>query len=84
MDCCQYNRKLAIASCGLVTLPSSRRIFDRILKTIFATDIKERISTTGYLFVVAERLVVDTSITATEDSSLMKAKGCVVWHKSAI
>ena len=77
MDC-QYNRKLAIA-CGLVTIPCSRRTFDRRLKTI-STDIKERISTMGYLF-VAEGLV-DPSITAI-DSTLIKAKGHV-WHKSSI
>ena len=78
MDC-QYNRKLAIA-CGLITIPCSRRTFDRRLKTI-STDIKERISTMGYLF-VAERLVVDPSITAT-DSTLLKANGNV-WHKSSM
>ncbi|MER5175475.1 MAG: hypothetical protein ABJB76_09100 [Candidatus Nitrosocosmicus sp.] len=40
---CQYNRKLVLA-CGLLTIPSSRRIFDRRLKkTIPTTDIKERI-----------------------------------------
>ncbi|MER5174623.1 MAG: hypothetical protein ABJB76_08205, partial [Candidatus Nitrosocosmicus sp.] len=55
MDCCQYNHKLAIA-CGLVSIPC-RRTFDRRLKTI-STDIKERISTMGYLF-VAEGLVVN-------------------------
>ena len=55
---CQYNRKLVLA-CGLITIPS-RRTFDRRLKTI-STDIKERISTMGYLFAV-ERLV-DLSIT---------------------
>ena len=44
---CQYNRKLALA-CGLVSIPS-RRTFDRRLKTI-STDIKQRISTMGYLF----------------------------------
>jgi len=49
------------------------------LKTI-STDIKERISTMGYLFVV-ERLV-DLSITAI-DSTLLKAKG-PVWHKSSM
>ena len=76
MDC-QYNRKLAIA-CGLVTIPS-RRTFDRRLKTM-STDIKERISTMGYLF-VAEG-IVDTSITAI-DSTLIKAKGHV-WHKSSM
>ncbi len=76
MDC-QYNSKLAIA-CGLVSIPS-RRTFDRRLKTI-STDIKERISTMGYLFVVEG--LVDHSITAT-DSTLMKAKGSV-WHKSSM
>ena len=78
MDC-QYNRKLAIA-CGLVSIPSSRRTFDRRLKTI-SRDIKGRISTMGYLF-VAERLVSDPSITAT-DSTLIKAKGHL-WHKSSM
>ncbi len=79
MDC-QYNRKLAIA-CGLITIPCSRRTFDRRLKTM-STDVKERISTMGYLF-VAERLVwYDPSITAI-DSTLIKAKGHV-WHKSSM
>ena len=77
MDC-QYNRKLAIA-CGLVKIPC-RRTFDRRLKTMF-TDVKERISTMGYLF-IAERLVVDPSITAV-DSTLLKANGNV-WHKSSM
>jgi hypothetical protein len=74
---CQYNRKLVLA-CGLITVPS-RRTFDRRLKTI-SIDIKERISTMGYLF-VSERLV-EPSITAI-DSTLLKAKG-PVWHKSSM
>lgn len=77
MDC-QYNRKLAIA-CGLITIPS-RRTFDRRLKTM-STDVKERISTMGYLF-IAKRLVVDPSITAI-DSTLIKANGSI-WHKSSM
>jgi hypothetical protein len=74
---CQYNRKLVLA-CGLITIPS-RRTFDRRLKTI-STDIKERISALGYLFVVEG--LVDLSITAV-DSTLLKAKGHV-WHKSSM
>ena len=74
---CLYNRKLAVA-CGLVSIPS-RRTFDRRLKTI-STDIKQRISTMGYLFAAEGR--VDLSITAI-DSTLMKAKGNV-WHKSSM
>ncbi len=77
MDCCLYTHKLALA-CGLIKIPS-RRTFDRRLKTI-STDIKERISTMGYLFVVEG--MVDPSITAV-DSTLMKAKGSV-WHKSSM
>jgi hypothetical protein len=50
------------------------------LKTI-STDIKERISTMGYLFAVTEGMA-DPSITAT-DSTLIKAKGSV-WHKSSM
>ncbi len=76
MDCL-YNHKLAVA-CGLIKIPS-RRTFDRRLKTI-STNIKERISTMGHLFVVEG--LVDLSITAI-DSTLMKAKGSV-WHKSSI
>ncbi len=76
MDC-QYNSKLAVA-CGLIKIPS-RRTFDRRLKTI-STDIKQRISTIGYLF-VAEGMV-DPFITAV-DSTLIKANGSV-WHKSSM
>ncbi len=74
----QYNHKLAIA-CGLVSIPS-RRTFDRRLKTI-STDIKQRISTMGYLFIVEG--LSDLSITAAINSTLLKAKGCV-WHKSSM
>jgi len=76
MDC-QYNSKLALA-CGLITIPC-RRTFDRRLKTLSA-DIKERISTMGYLFVVEG--LADLSITAI-DSTLLKAKG-PIWHKSSM
>ena len=76
MDC-QYNSKLAVA-CGLIKIPS-RRTFDRRLKTI-STDIKQRISTIGHLFVTEG--MVDPSITAV-DRTLIKAKGSV-WHKSSM
>ncbi len=69
MDCCQYNTKLAVA-CGLVTIPS-KRTFDRRLKTM-STDIKEKISTMGYLFAAIEG-IADPSITAI-DSTLLKQK----------
>ena len=78
MDCCQYNHKLAIA-CGLVSIPCSRRTFERRLKTM-STDVKERISTLGYLFVIYG--LADPSITAI-DNTLLKAKGHV-WHKSSM
>ncbi|MER5176277.1 MAG: hypothetical protein ABJB76_02410 [Candidatus Nitrosocosmicus sp.] len=77
---CLYNRKLALA-CGLISIPCSRRTFDRRLKTISTTDVKERISTMGQLF-IAEGLVKEHSITAI-DSTLLKAKGSV-WHKSSM
>ncbi len=76
MDC-YYNHKLAVA-CGLITI-HSRRTFDRRLKTM-STDIKERISAMGYLFVVEG--LADASITAIV-STLLKAKGSV-WHKSSM
>jgi len=75
---CQYNYKLALA-CGLITILSSRGTFDRRLKTI-STDVKERISTMDYLFVVDG--MVDPSIEATY-SNLIKAKAHV-WHKSSM
>jgi hypothetical protein len=77
MDCL-YNHKQAIA-CGLVKIPNSRHTFDRRLTTI-STDIKGRISTMGYLFVVEG--LADVSITAV-DNTLLKANGSV-WHKSSM
>jgi len=74
---CQYNHKLVLA-CGLVSIPC-RRTFDRRLKAM-STDIKERMSIMGNLFVAKE--LVDLSITAI-DSTLIKAKGHV-WHKSSM
>ena len=53
--------------------------FDRRLKTI-STDIKERISAMGYLFVTEG--LADPTITAI-DSTLLKAKGHL-WHKSSM
>jgi hypothetical protein len=76
MDC-QYYHKLALA-CGLVKIPS-RRTFDRRLKTISTTDIKERILIMGNLFVTGHLVRVDDhSITAT-DSTQIKTKGSI-WH----
>ena len=81
MDC-QYNHKLALA-CGLVSIPSSRRTFDRRLKTI-ATDVKQRISTMGNLFAVEGMVMVDDDYSiAAVDRYLLKAKGGV-WHKSSM
>ena len=77
MDCCQYSSKLALA-CGLVSIPC-RRTFDRRLKTI-STDVKDRISTMGYLFVTGG--LADPSI-ASIDNTLIKAKG-PVWHTSSM
>jgi hypothetical protein len=73
---CQYNHKLAVA-CGLITIPC-RRTFDRRLKTM-SIDIKERISTMGYLFVAEHLAMVDDDhfITAI-DSTLLKANGNVL------
>ncbi len=63
MDC-QHNRELAVA-CGSIKIPSSRRTFDRRLKTI-SIDIKQRISTMGYLFVTEG--LADPTITATDST----------------
>jgi len=46
------------------------------LKTI-STDIKQRISTIGYLFVAERLAMVEPSITAAIDSTLLKANGHV-------
>ncbi len=72
-----YNKKIKKV-CGLSRVPS-RRTFDRRLVTIF-TDIKNRITTMGELFVHDK--IVDPSILST-DSTIIKAKG-FVWHKSSM
>jgi hypothetical protein len=71
---CQYIHKLALA-CGLVSIPS-RRTFDRRLKTISTTDIKQRISTIGYLFAATEGLV-DLSITGNRQYSDKSKRSCM-------
>jgi hypothetical protein len=74
-----YNRKI-MKACGLsVSYLPSRRTFDRRLRTI-PTDIKERISIVGNLFVV-EGLVKPYIIAI--DSTLLKSKGHV-WHASSM
>jgi hypothetical protein len=67
-------------ACGLSVyyLPPSRRTFDRRLKTI-STDIKERISAIGNLF-VSEGLV-KPYVVAT-DTALLKSKGKVKYGTS--
>jgi hypothetical protein len=68
-------------ACGLSVsyLPPNRRTLDRRLKTIY-TDIKERISTMGNLFVI-ERLV-RPYVVAT-DTALLRSKGKVL-HRSSM
>lgn len=67
-------------ACGLsVSYLPSRRTFDRRLKT-FSTDIKERITTMGNLFVFED--LVKPYIVAI-DSTLLKSKGHV-WHTSSM
>ena len=74
-----YNRKI-MKACGLsVSYVPSRRTFDRRLKTV-SSDIKERISTIGNLFVFED--LVKPYIIAM-DSTLLKSKG-KVWHTSSI
>jgi hypothetical protein len=72
-----YNRKV-MKVCGLSKVPS-RRTFDRRLSTI-STDIKNRITTMGELFV--RNKIINPSVLST-DGTLMKAKG-YVWHKSSM
>jgi hypothetical protein len=64
--------------CGLSRIPS-RRTFDRRLSTI-STDIKNRITTMGELFVRDK--IIDPSVLST-DGTLIKANGHV-WHKSSM
>jgi hypothetical protein len=53
------------------------------LKTI-STDVKQKISAMGYLFVTEGMVMVDDDYSiAAVDSTLMKAKGSV-WHKSSM
>ncbi len=72
-----YNRKV-MKVCGLSRV-TSRRTFDRRLSTI-STDIKNRITTMGELFI--RNKIIDPCVLST-DSTLIKAKG-PVWHKSSI
>ncbi|CAN5759178.1 hypothetical protein BH23THE1_BH23THE1_21840 [soil metagenome] len=75
-----YNKRV-MKACGLsISYLPSRRTFDRRLKTI-STDIKERIATTGNLFVF-EGLVKPFIVAI--DSALLKSKGHVVWHASSM
>jgi len=64
--------------CGLSRVPS-RRTLDRRLSTI-STDIKNRITTMGDLFVRDK--IINPSVLST-DGTLIKAKG-YVWHKSSM
>jgi len=73
-----YNKKVMRGS-GLSRIPS-RRTFDRRLVTI-STDIKNRISTIGELFVHDK--IIDPSVLLSADSTLIKARG-YVWHKSSM
>lgn len=76
-----YNKRI-MKACGLSTelfLPD-RRTFDRRLKTV-SSDIKERISTMGNLFVL-ENLVNPYVIAI--DSTLLKAYKGKVWHASSM
>ncbi len=67
-------------ACGLSELQlPSRSTFDRRLNTI-STDIKERITSMGHLFV--SECLVNSFITAI-DSTLIKAYGSV-WHRSSM
>ena len=67
-------------ACGLsVSYLPSRRTFDRRLKTI-STDIKERLSTMGKLFVVEG--LVRPYVVAT-DTALLESKGHI-WHASSM
>jgi hypothetical protein len=70
-------------ACGLSVVESylpSRRTFDRRLKTI-STDIKERISAMGNLF-VSEGLVKPYILAI--DSTLLKADKGHVWYVSSM
>jgi hypothetical protein len=73
-----YNRK-TMKRCGLYKVPS-RRTFDRCLITL-STDIKNRITTMGDLFV--HENIIDPCCVLSTDSTLIKAKGHVL-HKSSV
>ena len=76
-----YNKRI-MKACGLSVSylpPPSRRTSDRRLKTIY-TDIKERTSNMGNIFVSQE--LVKLYVVAT-DTALLKSKG-KVWHKSSM
>jgi hypothetical protein len=71
----RYNRRIASA-CGLDRLPD-RRTFDRRFRRI-SSDVRLRIDSMGRLF-VDERLV-DPYIVCV-DSTMLRARNGLVWHK---
>ena len=73
------NNRQILKACGLsLTYKPSRRTFDRRLKTIY-TDIKEKISTMGNLFVIEG--LVKPYVVAT-DTALLRSKGKVLNRSS--
>src|SRR5262245_54298657 len=72
-----YNRKI-MKICGLSKVPTNRKIFDTRFVTI-STEIKNRITTIGELF-VHDEIINPFLLTV---NPLIKVKGHV-WHKSSM
>ena len=77
-------QKKVMRACGGLSEShlSSRRTFDRRLKTI-SFDVKERISTMGYLF-ICFRWHSQSSYSCNRQITLIKANKGHVWHKSSM
>lgn len=75
----EYNRRV-MKACGLEDRLPDRRTFDRRFRTI-SSDVRSRIDAMGWLF-ISEGLV-DPYIVSV-DSSLLKAKRGIIWHKTSM
>jgi hypothetical protein len=78
IDCC-YNRRVRSA-CGLDDGLPDRRTFDRRFKRI-APDLRSGIDSMGHLFI--EEKLIDPYIVSV-DSTMLKARKGLVWHKTSI
>src|SRR5712692_10206380 len=74
-----YNARI-MRACGLLDRLPDRRTFDRRFRTI-SSDVRSRIDSMGGVF-VDEKLVDPYVVTV--DSTMLKARKGLVWHKKSM